>query len=88
MVYTLCCFAFQFLIFFLILLNFFKTNFLVIKKLRKILYFAFVVVGTLITPPDVAYQLITSICIIMVYELILIQILLKIELINFNWAIN
>lgn len=83
-VYSLCSFVYQLLVFFWIFLNLFKANFLVIKKLRKIFYFAFFVTATCITPPDVTHQLITSICIIMVYELILIRILLKIEFINFK----
>ena len=83
-IYYLCYFAYQLIVFFWISLNFFKTNFLIIKKLRKILYFAFFVSATFLTPPDVAYQLITSICIVLVYELTLIHILLKIEFFNFR----
>lgn len=83
-IHSFCYLAYQLLIFFWLFLNLFKTNFLVIKRLRKILYFVFFVLGTLVTPPDVAHQLITSICIIMTYELILIYMLLKIEFINFR----
>lgn len=83
-VYTLCFLVYQVLILFWIFLNLFKTNFLLIRKLRKILYFSFVIAGTIITPPDVIHQLISSICIIMVYELILGYTLLKIEFMNLS----
>ena len=83
-VYYMCFFAYQLMIFFFIFLNLFKTNFLIVKKLRKVLYFIFFLVATTITPPDVAHQLIFSICIIVLYEFFLANILLKIELINFK----
>ena len=54
------------------------------EKLRKILYFAFFLFATCVTPPEVVYQLITSICIIVVYELFIIHIILKLELTNFK----
>jgi len=53
-----------------------------IRRLRKILYFSFFVIATFITPPDVIYQLITGICMVILYELILIYILLKKEFRN------
>lgn len=84
MVYTSCFFVYQLLALFWIFLNLFKTNFLIIKNLRKVLYFSFVVVGTIVTPPDVIHQLISSICTIIVYELILGYILLKIEFMHFS----
>ncbi len=83
-VYHLCYFVYQLIVLFWIFLNLFKTYFLTIKKLRKVLYFAFFVVATIVTPPDVGYQLITSTFIIMIYELLLFHILLKIELSHFN----
>ena len=83
-VYYMCFFAYQLMIFFFIFLNLFKTNFLIVKKLRKVLYFIFFLVATTVTPPDVAHQLILSICIIVLYEFFLVNILLKIELINFK----
>jgi sec-independent protein translocase protein TatC len=83
-IYYLCCFAYQLMVLFWIFLSLFKTNFLIIKRLRKILYFAFFVIATIVTPPEVTHQLITSICIIIIYELILISILLKIEFTHFR----
>ena len=59
-----------------------------IRRLRKILYFSFFIIATFITPPDVIYQLITGICMVILYELILIYILLKKEFRNIRWVIN
>lgn len=83
-IYNISYFTYHLIVFFLIFLNLFKTNFLVVKKLRKVWYFAFFILATCITPPDVVYQLIISICIITIYELILIYLLLKVELINLS----
>ena len=83
-IYNISYFIYQLIVFFLIFLNLFKTHFLIIKKLRKVWYFAFFLLATCITPPDVVYQLIISICIIIIYELILIYLLLKVEFINLS----
>lgn len=83
-IYNISHFTYQLIVFFLIFLNLFKTNFLIVKKLRKVWYFAFFLVATCITPPDVLYQLLISICIIIIYELILIYLLLKVEFINLS----
>jgi sec-independent protein translocase protein TatC len=79
-IYYVWCFAYQFIVFFWIFLSLSTTNLSIIKRLRKVLYFVFFIVATLITPPNVEHQLFTSICIIMIYELILIHLLFKIEL--------
>lgn len=86
--YHLCYFVYQLIVIFWILLNLYKTHFLMIRRLRKILYFSFFVIATFITPPDVIYQLITGICMVILYELILIYILLKKEFRNIRWVIN
>lgn len=83
-IYYLCYLIYQIIVLFFIFLDLFKTNLLIIKKLRKILYFAFFLFATCVTPPEVVYQLITSICIIVVYELFIIHIILKLELTNFK----
>jgi len=83
-IYNISYFTYHLIVFFLIFLNLFKTNFLVVKKLRKVWYFAFFILATCITPPDVVYQLIISICIIIIYELILIYLLLKVEFIDLS----
>ena len=81
-VYYLCSAIFQIIIVFFIFLDLFKTNLLVLNKFRKIFYFIFFCVATFITPPDVIYQLLTSICIIIIYEIITVYIIFKDELLK------
>ena len=65
---------FIFIIFFLIYI---KGNISLIKKFRKSLYLIFVIFATLITPPDITTQLILSVIVISVYEVLIFFILLK-----------
>jgi sec-independent protein translocase protein TatC len=83
-IYNISYFIYQLIVFFWIFLNLFKANFLIVKKLRKVWYFAFFLVATCITPPEVIYQLIVSICTIIIYELVLMYLLLKVEFINLS----
>lgn len=78
-IYYLCNLVYQIIVLFFVLLDLFKTNLLIVKKLRKIFYFCFFIFSTLLTPPEVIYQLIISICIILTYELITIYMIFKAE---------
>ena len=71
---NLSCQMFIFIIFFLIYI---KGNISLIKKFRKSLYLIFVIFATLITPPDITTQLILSVIVISVYEVLIFFILLK-----------
>lgn len=82
-IYYLCNLIYQTAVLFFIFLDLFKSNLLIVKKLRKIFYFFFFLFSTFLTPPEVIYQLIISICIIIIYELITIHMVLKTELANF-----
>jgi Sec-independent protein secretion pathway component TatC len=68
-------------VFFFIFLDLFKTNLLIVKKFKKKFYFLFLIISTFFTPPEVTYQLIISICTIIIYELITIYMIFKIELV-------
>jgi len=81
-IYYLCSLVFQTVVFFFIFLDLFKTNLLIIKKFRKVSYFLFFIFSTFLTPPEVMYQLIMGICIIIIYELITLCIIFKTELAN------
>jgi len=81
-VYYLCNAIFQITVVFFILLDLCKANLLILSKLRKISYFAFFCFATVITPPDVAYQVLTSICMIICYEITTVYIILKSELLK------
>jgi Sec-independent protein secretion pathway component TatC len=70
--YSICILNSQFGVFLLVYINSLSKNVLEIKKLRKIFYFLFFFVSTLVTPPDVISQLCFSVVLIFVYETIII----------------
>lgn len=80
--YHLCSITYQTVALFIIFLDLFKTNLLIVKKSKKVLYFIFFLIATSVTPPEVVYQLIISVFIIIIYELIVIRNVTRIELIN------
>ena len=82
--YYLCNLLYQIIIILFIFLDLFKINLLVIQRLRKTLYFLFIILSTFVTPPEVVYQIMISICIVVVYELTIIQIIFKTELTEFK----
>lgn len=79
-VYYLCNTIFQIIVVFFIILDLCKANLLILNKFRKVFYFVFFCFATVITPPDIAYQLLTSICIIAIYEITTIYVIFKNEL--------
>ena len=81
-VYYVCNTIFQMTIIFFIFLDLFKTNLLVLNKFRKIFYFIFFCFATVITPPDIIYQLLTSICMIIIYEIVTVYIIFENELLK------
>lgn len=83
-IYYLCSLIYQISILFFLFLELSKTNLLIIKKFRKIFYFLFFILATFLTPPEITYQLITSICILVIYELIIIFMVLKTEFSSFK----
>jgi sec-independent protein translocase protein TatC len=79
--YYMCnlnCQMFMIIIFFLISM---KDDLNLIKKFRKTFYLIFFIFATIITPPDIATQLILSSCIISVYEFLIFSVLFKNSLI-------
>ena len=86
--YYLCNLLYQIIIILFIFLDLFKINLLVIQRLRKTLYFLFIILSTFVTPPEVVYQIMISICMVIVYELTIIQIIFKTELTEFKWVTN
>lgn len=82
-IYYLCNLIFQATVLFFIFLDLFRTNVSIIKKLRKIFYFLFFIFSTFVTPPEVLYQLAMSICIILIYELVIFYMIFKTKLATF-----
>ena len=85
-IYYLCTLLYQIIVLFFIFLDLFKTNLFIVKKLRKVFYLFFFIFSTFLTPPEVIYQLIISIFIIIMYELTIICVIFKNELIALNSA--
>jgi sec-independent protein translocase protein TatC len=83
-IYYLCNILCQTVILFCVILDLFKTNLLIVKKLRKLFYFIFFIFSTFLTPPEIIYQLTVGISIIVIYELIIIHLIIKTEIINFD----
>jgi len=73
---------FQVTILFIVLMDLLKTNVFIIKKFRKTVYFLFFLFSTFLTPPEITHQLMTSICVIVIFELTTFFTVLKIELVN------
>lgn len=75
--YYICLFYCQLIIFVIIFLNYINFNLILIKKYRKIFYFFICLFSTLLTPPDVISQIIFSIGLILIYELLIFTNLIK-----------
>lgn len=80
-IYYLCNLICQIVILLFVFLDLFKTNLVYVKKFRKTFYFFFFFLSTFLTPPEVMYQLIIGICMIIIYELTIIYTIFKTELI-------
>jgi len=70
----------QIIILFYFFLELFKTNLFYVKKFRKTCYFIIFIFSTLLTPPEVLHQIITSICTILLYEAITVYTIFRTEL--------
>ena len=67
----------QLFVFLLVYLNEVKTHISFIKKFRKFFYTFFLLQSTFLTPPDIFSQVFISICLILIYEFLIITIILK-----------
>ena len=70
----LYCQIFTIIIFFL---SFISSNFITIKRFRKLYYYIFVLFSTLISPPDIISQIVISILLIFSYEVLIIVFITK-----------
>lgn len=71
-----CLFYLQFIAFFFLIINYFITLKL-IKKFRKLFYYLFLILTTLICPPEILIQININIFVIVSYEFIILLFLLK-----------
>lgn len=75
--YYICCLNFQLFILFFIFLDHIKENLASLKIFRKFFYFSFFLIATLLTPPDIFSQVFVGLSSVLVYELTIISIILK-----------
>ena len=71
MFYYICTFYCQIFVILVFFFDYINTDLKLIKRFRKIFYYLFVFFSTLVTPPDVISQLLFSICLICIYELLI-----------------
>jgi len=71
---NLTCQMFMTLILFIIYI---KGDLKLIKKFRKIYYLLFIIFATIITPPDIATQLLLCGCIIVIFEILIFSVLFQ-----------
>jgi Sec-independent protein secretion pathway component TatC len=83
-IYCLCNLILQAAALFFVFLDLFRTNLPMLKKLRKSFYFSFFIFSTFVTPPEVSYQLVMSICLTSIYELVIFYMVLRTELDTFK----
>ena len=69
--YYICCFYFQFSVLIFFILHYINTEINNIKKFRKLYYFSFVMLATFLCP-DFLTQLLLSIILIVIYEVLII----------------
>ena len=69
--YFVCLFYCQIFVLLVLFLDYLKANLEKVKYYRKILYCSFIIVSTLITPPDIVSQLVLSFSLIIIYEFLL-----------------
>lgn len=66
-----CFFYSQVITFLIFMLDYIGVSVAYIKYSRKFFYFSFILISTLITPPDVSSQLLLSFCAICSYEIVI-----------------
>lgn len=71
-VYFLCLIYCQLLTLLFLFLANIQQNYSYIKKYRKLYYYTFLIFSTLVTPPDLISQILTTLLITLVYEVILL----------------
>lgn len=75
--YYLCESYCQFIVFFIIILDYTKYNVRFVKKFRKLYYYCFIIFSILISPPDIASQILISLIFILIYECLILFFLFK-----------
>ena len=83
-VYILCLIYCQLLTLLFLFLNNIEQSGPYIKKYRKLYYYAFLVLSTILTPPDLVSQIFTTILMIFFYEIVLFCLIVRFWVRHFN----
>ena len=76
-IYFICVLSCQFFFVLYIFLEFVSDKILFIKKFRKILYLVFLLIATIMTPPDVLSQILIATFFIVICEILIVSVILK-----------
>lgn len=85
--YYICYFNFQIFVFIFIFFNYINKKIKTLKNLRKIFYFIFFFLATVLTPPDIISQVIFGLNMIVIFEILIVSILFK-NILKLNSATN
>ena len=80
--YYICILYFQTFLLLILFISYMQNQLKIIKYFRRFLYYIFILVSTLLTPPDVFSQIILSSSIIFSYEILVFSVILKKNLIR------
>lgn len=86
--YILCLIYCQLFMLMFLFLNDIQESGPYVKKYRKLYYYVFLVLSTILTPPDLISQIFATILIIVVYEIILFFLIAKFWVSSFNLVTN
>nr|YP_010516694.1 SecY-independent transporter protein [Haslea provincialis]UXN44237.1 SecY-independent transporter protein [Haslea provincialis] len=78
--YYLCITYCQIFVLLISFCKYIKNNLNQIKQYRKIVYFSFLIMSTLLTPPDIVSQIVLSLSLIFVYELLIYSLIFQLVL--------
>ena len=80
--YYLCIFYFQTFLLLILFISYIQNKFKIIKQFRRFFYYIFIVLSTLLTPPDIFSQITLSCSIIFSYEVLVFCVVFKKNLIR------
>nr|QUS63604.1 SecY-independent transporter protein [Haslea silbo] len=78
--YYLCITYCQIFVLLISFCKYIKNNLTQIKQYRKIIYFSFLLISTLLTPPDIISQIILSFSLILIYELLIYNLIFQLTI--------
>nr|UQS76188.1 SecY-independant transporter protein [Haslea ostrearia] len=78
--YYLCITYCQIFVLLISFCKYIEHNLNQIKQYRKVIYFSFIIISTLLTPPDIVSQILISLSLILVYELLIYSLIFQLTI--------